>query len=520
MLKLFNRFSRSSPHTRTLTSTIFEPTPEEKQVMLDQTTNFLNNFHINNPSPIAGSGHAWIGSSAATEEQDVVLEKLSALDLRIHEDPIPLKSVLADVLDPAARLSMDDRHPGYLAFVPSGGLFHSAIADYIASNLNRYVTINQAAPALAQIESECVSFLCSSIANYPPSTSGGVLTTGGSMANMLAIHLSRREALGNKDLPNATLYVSEQSHYCVAQAARFVGLIPKHIKVIPSDPKTLKMDTSYLRSVVQSDIFSSLTPIAICATAGTTNTGAVDDIAACRAIADEFDTWLHVDAAYGGAFAITETGRNVLGDLSVADSLVVDPHKGLFLPYGLGALLVKDQKKLLRANHEDGACMQPTNFFDTHGEAPFVDTMNLSPELTRDFRGLKLWLPLRLIGVQPFRDALEEKLALAAKAAAKIEAAENTGHLKLLHPPQLSVFTFKYDDPSKKGAELDALQLELLNKIHVKGRCLLSLFRSINGADGELCLRMCVLSHRTDEAAVEAAVQDIIASARQMWNNE
>ena len=213
-------------------------------------------------------------------------------------------------------------------------------------------------------------------------------------------------------------------------------------------------------------------------------------------------------------------GRNVLGDLSVADSLVVDPHKGLFLPYGLGALLVKDQKKLLRANHEDGACMQPTNFFDTHGEEPFVDTMNLSPELTRDFRGLKLWLPLRLIGVQPFRDALEEKLALAAKAAAKIEAAENTGHLKLLHPPQLSVFTFKYDDPSKKGAELDALQLELLNKIHVKGRCLLSLFRSINGADGELCLRMCVLSHRTDEAAVEAAVQDIIASARQMWNNE
>ena len=220
MLKLFNRFSRSSPRTRTLTSTIFEPTPEEKQVMLDQTTNFLNNFHVNNPSPIAGSGHAWIGSSAATEEQDVVLEKLSALDLRIDEDPIPLKSVLADVLDPAARLSMDDRHPGYLAFVPSGGLFHSALADYIASNLNRYVTINQAAPALAQIESECVSFLCSSIANYPPSTSGGVLTTGGSMANMLAIHLSRKEALGNKNLPNATLYVSEQSHYCVAQAAR------------------------------------------------------------------------------------------------------------------------------------------------------------------------------------------------------------------------------------------------------------------------------------------------------------
>lgn len=158
--------------------------------------------------------------------------------------------------------------------------------------------------------------------------------------------------MGNKDLPNATLYVSEQSHYCVAQAARFVGLQPKHVKHLPSLADRT-VDVEALRRELRADVEAGLTPIAVCATAGTTNTGAVDNIAGCADACAEFgDVWLHVDAAYGGAFALTGRGKELMRGMERADSVVVDPHKGLFVPYGLGALLVKDRAKLLRANHE------------------------------------------------------------------------------------------------------------------------------------------------------------------------
>jgi aromatic-L-amino-acid decarboxylase len=172
------------------------------------------------------------------------------------------------------------------------------------------------------------------------------------MANMIAVHAARRAAMGNKDLPNATLYVSEQSHYCIAQAARFVGLQPKHVKHLPSLADRT-VDVEALRRELRADVEAGLTPIAVCATAGTTNTGAVDNIAGCADACAEFgDVWLHVDAAYGGAFALTGRGKELMRGMERADSVVVDPHKGLFVPYGLGALLVKDRAKLLRANHE------------------------------------------------------------------------------------------------------------------------------------------------------------------------
>ena len=350
----------------------------------------------NDPAPLAGSGHQWIASSGRSAERNHNADVVASLPLRIEEEGCPsgLEGLLRDVLDPAFRLSTDDTSPGYMAYVPAGGLFHSAVADLIGTALNRYVTINEAAPALAAVEEECVQWLCTHVAGYGDGgadgdadgghslRSGGVLTAGGSMANLVAIHNARRQAIGNAQLPDATMYVSEQAHYCVAQAGRFVGLQPKHIRAVPSCPRTLKMDTDALRSMVDDDLQGGLVPIAVCATAGTTNTGTCDDVEACAAVCSEFGgVYLHADAAYGGAFALTTEGRRALGPLELADSVVVDPHKGLFMPYGLGALLVKDQSKLLRANHEDGACMQPPAFFEGPGADPIVDMMNLSPEV-------------------------------------------------------------------------------------------------------------------------------------------
>jgi len=501
------------------------PTFSEKQAMVASAMDMLNKFN-SFPSELAGSGTQFITSgNADTAERAHNAAVIATLPLAITNDTAgdSLNDILG-TLEKAARLSMDDTSPSYMAYIPSGGLFHSAVADLLSSSLNRYVTINEAAPALAAIENSCVFWLCKEIAGYDDA-GGGVLTSGGSLANLIAIHCARRAAMGNIDLPNATIYVSEQAHYCVAQAARFVGLQPKHIKAIPAGEGTAKMDVDALRAQVSLDISSGLTPIAVCATVGTTNTGAVDDVVGCRAVCDELSErlpegksiWLHVDAAYGGAFALSETGKGIVGDLSVADSVVIDPHKGLFLPYGLGALLVKDKGKLLRANHEDGACMQPPAFFDGPGSEVTPDLMNLSPELTREFRGLRLWLPLKMIGVKAFREALEEKLELTRWAAAKIRSS-GVDNLSVVHEPELSVFTFKLAPPGVEGTALDDLNVRFLNAIHEKGRSLLSPFRSINGVPGELCVRMAVLSYRTDKEAVDNTVYDVISSARELSN--
>ena len=346
------------------------PSWEERLAMVNEAVGLLKRFEMD-PSTLAGSGHRWIAEAGASR---VAVEKaIHTLDVAIEEAAYgsDLAKLLAEVVEPAARLSTDDTAPGYMAYVPAGGLFHSAVADLLGSGLNRYVTINDAAPALAALEQECIQWMCREVVGWRESECGGVLTSGGSLANLFAIHAARRAGIGNAELPLATLYVSEQAHYCVAQAARYVGLQPKHIRVVSSDATTHRMDTEALRRLLVQDRANGLVPIAVCATAGTTNTGSCDDVRALAQIcAEQGSIWLHADAAYGGAFALTKQGRASLGPLELADSVVIDPHKGFFLPYGLGALLVRDRSKLLRANHEDGACMQPPAFFRVRERSP------------------------------------------------------------------------------------------------------------------------------------------------------
>ena len=519
-------------------SSPLKPSLEQRASLLRSASSFLENLR-SHPPPIAGSGYEWIGSGdLALDDKRRNAEVVKDLDLKIRggayrgedaaassldtyrgEDAASsLDSLLTNTLDPAARLSMDDNSPGYMAFVPSGGLYHSSIADFISSNLNRYVTINEAAPALAAIEAEVIDFLCLSVAGYDSPGCGGVLTTGGSMANLVGVHCARRSSLGNADLPKATLYVSEQSHYCVGQSARFVGLQPRHVRLVPSLPDCT-MDVAALRSMIEADAGSGLLPVAVCATAGTTNTGAVDDLQACADLCEEFGVWMHVDAAFGGAFRLTERGGRMMEGMERADSVVVDPHKGFFVPYGLGALLVKDRSKLLRANHEDGACMHPPAFFDGPGSDPNPDIMNLSPELTRDFRGLKLWLPLKLLGSSAFASELDSKLDLALLASS-ILSSSGAPHLSVCHAPTLTAFTFKLSPPSVTGARLDGLNAAFLSAAHRRGRCLLSTVRSLSGEEGELQLRACVLSFETGEGDVRAAMEDVVEAAWEVVERE
>ena len=242
------------------------------------------------------------------------------------------------------------------------------------------------------------------------------------------------------------------------------------------------------------------TPFFVGGNAGTTNTGAVDPLPELAALARREGLWFHVDGAYGGFFRLTEEGRRTLSGMELADSLVLDPHKSLFLPYGTGALLVRDGAALRRTHSAVADYLPPVR------EDPLLpDFAEMSPELTRPYRGLRLWLPIKLLGIAPFRDALQEKLDLAREAA---EAVHRLPGIEMVAPPELSLFAFRRNRPGLSTAELNRLNTDFLKRINARKRVFLTGTR----LHGRFTLRMCILSFRTHRDRVEMALEDIAAA--------
>jgi aromatic-L-amino-acid/L-tryptophan decarboxylase len=235
------------------------------------------------------------------------------------------------------------------------------------------------------------------------------------------------------------------------------------------------------------------------ASAGTTNTGAVDPLDELADSASRHGLWLHVDAAYGGFFVLTEEGRRAMRGIERADSVVLDPHKSLFLPYGTGALLVRDAEAL-RRTHSLAADYMPES---RNG----VDFCEISPELTRPFRGLRVWLPLKMHGIGPFREALEEKLALARWASDELKGIPG---IEILAEPQLSALAFRLNQPGLSIEELNQLNRRLMKSINDRKRVLLTgtLLRR------EFVIRICVLSFRTHRDRMEMCLEDVREAAQ------
>jgi aromatic-L-amino-acid decarboxylase len=407
------------------------------------------------------------------------------------EDGEPLDAILAR-LEPAIAKSFNTAGPGYLAFIPGGGIYAAALGEFIALATNRYVGVAKAAPALAEIESTTIRWLAT-LMGYGES-SGGVLTSGGSMSNLVAI-VTARETLCGEDFSNATLYASVETHHSVHKAARFAGFPARAVRAVATDSR-LRLDPSRLERAIQEDRAAGRRPLLVVANAGTTNTGAIDPIADIVSIAKHHGMWTHADAAYGGLFRLVPSCAESLGPLATCESITLDPHKGLFLPYGTGCLLVKDAAAL-RGAHSAGAAY----LNDVASDDDAVNFADLSPELSREFRGLRLWLPLKLYGLGAFRAQLEEKLALAREVHVALSADEL---LDVLPPPELSVVAFRL-----RGRDDDA-NAELLRRVNGRKR----VFLSSTTIGDKLTLRVAIVSFRTHEDRVREAVQAIREEAR------
>jgi aromatic-L-amino-acid decarboxylase len=413
-------------------------------------------------------------------------------------EPLPQKGIeyeqLLDFLFvKAIPRSFNAAGPGYLAYIPGGGIFHAAVADLIADAVNRYVGVCAAAPALVQLETNVVRWFCE-IVGYGEG-SGGVLTSGGSLANLTAIIAARRAILGD-DFLRATLYCGDQTHHAFQKSAILAGFPAANIREIPSDG-LFRVRLDLLADAIARDRASGYRPFMLCGSAGTTATGAVDDLAALGRIARQESLWFHVDGAYGAFFMLTERGRTAMRGISEADSIILDPHKTLFLPFGTGALVMRDAT-VLRNAYSMHADYLPG--FQQGDE--LIDFCELSPELSRDFRGLRVWLPLKLFGIEPFRQQLEEKLDLAAWAAAELHKIEG---IEIDAEPQLSIVAFRLVKPD---TDLDALNHDLIARINARQRVMLT------GAvvEGRFVIRICVVSHRTHHDRMEMCLEDIRAA--------
>jgi glutamate/tyrosine decarboxylase-like PLP-dependent enzyme len=252
------------------------------------------------------------------------------------------------------------------------------------------------------------------------------------------------------------------------------------------------MDAAALERLITEDTKKGLRPWLVIASAGTTDVGAVDPLASIGEIAKRQDLWFHLDGAYGAFFVLCEEGKKVLGGIGTSDSLVMDPHKGLFLPYGSGAVLVRERQKLQDAHYYVANYMQ-----DALQVRDELSPADLSPELTKHFRGLRLWLPLKLAGIAPFRAGLEEKILLARYFYERLR--ELPG-FEVGPYPELSVVTFRY--VPKKG-DVKAFNERLVQEIHADGR----VFMSSSLIDGKFMIRLAALAFRTHLETIELALK-------------
>ncbi|MCC6526387.1 MAG: aminotransferase class V-fold PLP-dependent enzyme [Polyangiaceae bacterium] len=389
-------------------------------------------------------------------------------------------------------------HPGYLAYIPGGGLFPAALADFISAATNRFTGVWQAAPVLLQLEANALAWLRDWM--QFPATTSGLFTTGGSMATFNAILCARERHLG-RELRPGVLYASTQAHLSVAKSGKLAGIFDDRVRSIAVDA-AFRMRPDALAAAVRADRARGLQPFLVVSSAGTTNTGAVDPLDAIADLCAAEGLWHHVDGAYGAFFHAVPALRPLLAGLSRADSLTLDPHKGLFLPYGTGALLVRDGAALRAAHDVPQAGYLPAR----PDSDDFYDPSVHGPDLSRGFPGLRVWLSVKLFGAARLRAAIAEKRELALEAAERIARIPG---VVLDAAPQLSLFAFHLSWRGATVADENAATRALLERVTARGRVMLTGC----AVDGRFLGRVCVLSFRTRRAQIDACVEDLATEA-------
>jgi len=469
------------------TSRLLEPTAVERSdvrgKIIDYSENFLNNIESLNAFNIS---------------QDKGIE---LLDSPISENGIGIGEAISLIRKNVDTPGLNPASGGHLGYIPGGGIYYSALGDYLADVFNRYAGIFFASPGAVRMENMLIRWM-NELVGYPAAATGN-LTSGGSLANLIAIVTARdAKQIKAANIERSVIYLSEQAHHSIDKAIRIAGLGECVVRHLPLDEQ-YRIIADGLEAQIAADKASGLNPFLVVASAGTTDVGAIDPLAEIGTVAKRHGLWYHIDAAYGGFFILTDEGKKKLQGIETSDSLVIDPHKGLFLPYGLGVVLVNDAVALHESHRYMANYMQ-----DAAAVTDEPSPADLSPELTKHFRGLRLWLPLKLHGVAPFRACLEEKLLLAKYFHTEVQKISFESKIE----PELSVVTYRY---WPKSGDANIFNKQLLDAVVADGR----VFISSTMLNGEFTLRFACLAFRTHLSTVDTLLEVLKDKARFLESN-
>lgn len=423
------------------------------------------------------------GPVGAKGEPDQLMALLSGAPSEAPTDPPQLLARLEKDVFPN-NLHVD--HPRFFAFVPGPGNFVSTMADALASGFNVFNGTWLGGSAAAALELTVVDWF-RGFCGFPE-TAGGLFVSGGSVANLTALHAARRLKLGDR-IQGATIYFSDQTHYSIERALRVIGFAPEQCRKLASNDR-FQLPLASLQEAIRSDRNAGLRPFCVAANAGTTNTGAVDPLPELADLCAEENLWLHADGAYGAATVICGRGGEKLAGLDRVDSLSLDPHKWLFQPFECGCVLVREAAHLKSAFQ-----LMPEYMRDVHRHTTETNLADYGIQLSRGFRALKVWLSMNTFGLAAFREAVSHGFELAEFAERELRTRRGC---EILSPAEMGIVAFRFGND-------DALQTKLVEEMLRDGFA----FLTSTTLKGRTALRLCTINPRTTE-------QDIIQTIERL----
>src|SRR5713101_2096765 len=422
------------------------------------------------------------------------IELASLFDESLPEESQPMASILREVEDKIFANSTLYLSPRFLGYINSGGNQAAVLGELLASAVNQICALWHFSPAASEVEQRVIRWIAEFI-GYTLGA-GGCLLSGGSAGNLVGLAVARKRkaqfdaaSLGMRGGPPPTIYVSQEGHASVEKGMVLLGMGRNQLrKIAVRDDFT--MDLDLLEKQVAQDRKNGFHPICVVGNAGTTNTGSVDRLYALAEFCRDQALWFHVDAAYGGPAACTQAAGRLFRGLDQADSVVVNPHKWMYVPAEAACILVREPRALRNTFQVVADYLREE---DETGLAGQLDFKDYSPQLHRNFRALKVWMTLKAYGTSKLRAAIESNIEIMRHLADRIDQSED---FLRLAPVPLSVVCFQYRTPdvSVHGDQkyLDELNNQLLEVLEKDGR----VFLSGTKVHGKRALRACSVNHR------------------------
>ncbi|RKS01669.1 aminotransferase class V-fold PLP-dependent enzyme [Flavobacterium sp. 102] len=451
---------------------LLEESQQQRKELLDKTITFGENF-LDNLTHLKAYNKP-LSATVSTNKK-----------LLINDNTANIEEILLLLEEEVLKPGLNTASGANMGYIPGGGIFSSALGDYIAAISNKFAGVFYASPGAVNMENELIRWTAN-LAGYTEGY-GGNLTSGGSYANLIALLTAKRaKNINIRNVEKTVVYCSHQSHHSIQKAINIIGLEDCIIRYINIDSE-LRIDVKELEVQITEDLKIGLNPFLVIANAGSTDAGMIDPLLDIGKIAAKHSIWFHIDAAYGGFYLMTNRGRKKLNGISAADSIIMDPHKSLFLPYGSGIVLIKDIKHLIAANQYTANYMQDAGE-DGNSYSPSI----LSPELSKHFRGLRMWLPLKLYGQSAFKEYLDEKLDLAKYFYSEVKKIG----FEVGPKPDLSVVIFRY---VPRNGNADHFNRFIVKEIQNNGK----VFISSTIINGNFTLRAAIVSFRTHKTEVD-----------------